>query len=418
MGTIADKLSYLNDTKTQLKEILNKLGANILDNATFRSYLTHLDNLYNGLFNLTDMSKNGIVGRTSQEDTPTPTTPQEIENLSGDITYSVSGNNLLDLSSITTGTDSGISWSNNNGTITLNGTATAENIITSHSSTTGILLKKGTYTLSTNNSERSSYSNYVRLCTLDGTTISETSITYLNGKKTFTFDEDTMVRFQIRTPKSTTYNNFVIRPQLEKGSSVSQYQPYIPKRDFTISLSGDGYDIQLNKILDYEDKIYLKDNKFYLYKTIDKIVFNGSEDWEKSSVTSIDRFQVFLENGSWGISEYISHLAMCNYFPYNFPYNVAPTENTFHLVSGGSNTINLGFEYTQYGTTTLEQWKTWVSNNNLIVYYVSKTSTTTEITSTSHPTLYNQLKEIQDYLIKYKVNNELILNYSEPNIEY
>ena len=42
---IIDKLNYLNETKTQIKNALNDLGAEITNN-TFRNYVTKINNLY------------------------------------------------------------------------------------------------------------------------------------------------------------------------------------------------------------------------------------------------------------------------------------------------------------------------------------------------------------------------------------
>ena len=43
---IIDKLDYLNETKRQIRESLNDLGAEINQNDTFRSYVTKIDELY------------------------------------------------------------------------------------------------------------------------------------------------------------------------------------------------------------------------------------------------------------------------------------------------------------------------------------------------------------------------------------
>lgn len=69
MGTIAEKLSYLADTKDLFKDRLNSLGANITNSTTFRDYLVWLDTFYGEVSDKTDLSVNGLVGRTSQETT-------------------------------------------------------------------------------------------------------------------------------------------------------------------------------------------------------------------------------------------------------------------------------------------------------------------------------------------------------------
>lgn len=49
MGTIAEKLTYLNTTKIKLRDSLNKFGSSILSTDTFRSYDTKLNEIYDKL---------------------------------------------------------------------------------------------------------------------------------------------------------------------------------------------------------------------------------------------------------------------------------------------------------------------------------------------------------------------------------
>ena len=45
MATI-DKLNYLNETKQEIKDALNDLGAEITNDTTFRSYVDKINDLY------------------------------------------------------------------------------------------------------------------------------------------------------------------------------------------------------------------------------------------------------------------------------------------------------------------------------------------------------------------------------------
>lgn len=49
MGTISEKLTYLNDTKSLLKDSINSLGGEITSQTTFRQYATELDSIYASL---------------------------------------------------------------------------------------------------------------------------------------------------------------------------------------------------------------------------------------------------------------------------------------------------------------------------------------------------------------------------------
>jgi hypothetical protein len=89
MGTTADKLTYLNNTKGLLKDRLNSLGATITSSTTFKNYLTWLDTFYNNVSNKTDLATNGIKGRLSQGSSPTPSNPQTISYLTGNVNYEI-----------------------------------------------------------------------------------------------------------------------------------------------------------------------------------------------------------------------------------------------------------------------------------------------------------------------------------------
>ena len=410
MGTIADKLSYLNETKTQFREKLNKLGADILDNATFRSYLIYLNNLYNGLFNLTDMSKNGMVGRISQEDTPTPTTPQEIEDLSGDITYSVNGKNILKFDN-----------ANNPNRSLYTYTTEREDLIVCTKNATGndfyaqfiAYLESGkTYILSVDDdTNRNIYMYSDRLW---GTAIND--LANKNAKKgtPFTFTSSYTGKAVIGFFGGGSQT--LTKPMLEIGTEATSFEPYIPKRDFTLSLNADGHDIHLDKIGIYQDKIYAKDNKFYLHKQIGKFTYNneGSVNTPATNYYNISG----LGNQGWLLS-------LNTKFYLSNKYEAVKELSTDGNFQTETANMDYAFGIHTNGTTIRFKDSRGLSGEDLKIdligteiYFALATSSTTEITSTSHPTLYNQLKEIQDYLIKYKSKYELILNYDKPNIKY
>lgn len=98
MGTVADKLTYLNGTKSSLKTAINNLGGSIDNNTTFRQYATELNTIYDNLPKVSDTGTNvslnptlkgrlGIVpkGNTYQEST----TGKNLLNVPSE--YSVTG---------------------------------------------------------------------------------------------------------------------------------------------------------------------------------------------------------------------------------------------------------------------------------------------------------------------------------------
>ena len=109
MGTTAQKLTYLNDTKGLLKDSINNLGGSITSSTTFRQYATELDSIYSKLpkisgkgtaINLTPTLKSRInselYGDTSQNGTPTPSSPVPIECVTGLQNVEICGKNFLD----------------------------------------------------------------------------------------------------------------------------------------------------------------------------------------------------------------------------------------------------------------------------------------------------------------------------------
>lgn len=97
MGTIAQKGEYLEETKGLIAESINNLGGSITSETTFREYAQELDTIYSNLPKVTGENteviltptlkgKLGIVekGNSTQEGTPTPTTPIPIKSVTGD----------------------------------------------------------------------------------------------------------------------------------------------------------------------------------------------------------------------------------------------------------------------------------------------------------------------------------------------
>ena len=54
MGTTSQKLTYLNDTKTKIRDGINAIGGDLDSDDTFRSYVDELDNIYNEMPKVSD----------------------------------------------------------------------------------------------------------------------------------------------------------------------------------------------------------------------------------------------------------------------------------------------------------------------------------------------------------------------------
>lgn len=185
-------------------------------------------------------------------------------------------------------------------------------------------------------------------------------------------------------------DNFII------SSTPSDYEPY--------------YDIELCNISDYKDRIYSQNGKFYLEKNIGKVVLDGSEsgwnEYTQSGVTNYHNSSLITFNTRNGLS---------NYFTLSTDTSYTNT-NTRLILFGTQRGFGVFARQNLFGA--LANFKTWLSTHNTEVQYVLATPTTTEITQENYPTLYSQLLAIQEFLTKYKINKEFLLEYSSPEIEY
>ena len=120
MGATAEKLTYLNTTKQNLKTVINTTGAGLTDESTFRSYANVLNDKILGAINGdvdlfeeypkvsgngADLSLNGVVedkmsitpqGVSSQDGEPTPTTPISVKSVTGENNLVLQNENLFD----------------------------------------------------------------------------------------------------------------------------------------------------------------------------------------------------------------------------------------------------------------------------------------------------------------------------------
>lgn len=180
----------------------------------------------------TDTADSSFEPYVGKQPSPNPNYPQEIENIKG-------AENLLNLPDGTY-TDNGVTAVVKGGIVTLNGTSTANSFISIPFNYT--FLANINYTLSANNTLTMSGENYIRFNY--GTTVYfPCRFSYEKSKFTNNFNENTIVNaFTIRTESGKTYNNFVIKPMLEEGSTSHNFvlpgTNYLQLEDRTENLIG------------------------------------------------------------------------------------------------------------------------------------------------------------------------------------
>lgn len=149
---------------------------------------------------------------------------------------------------------------------------------------------------------------------------------------------------------------------VNKGNTAITYEKGI-SQIITVDLKT----TELCKIGDYQDYIYGTKDNWKIKRYIGKVVSNGSEEgWLKQDAT----FRI--NKTSLGITLIENSLnLLCNQYKFQ---TTAPT------LSGQARigVTNLIFKYDD-GSISLADFKTWLSNNNLIMYYQLAESTETNI---------------------------------------
>ena len=496
---ISDKLTYLNTTKTKIREGLNSLGADLDTEDTFRSYADAIDEIYEDYPKITgegeslslDNTKQASMkidykGNTSQNGTPTPSSPIPINVVSGDNTINICGKNLFNKTTANLG--KGINTSNGNlyndsslfttdfievktGGVyyTANGYSTSANRVygaqydsnkqyvgsiapnvdiktfyISNASTKYIRLSGftsdiDTYQLEVGSSATTyepyignSYPLYLGVENLfkgyndmisgflpsSGSYPTTNSsfpdakymLIYLKAGQSITTDGSTSSNGRIRYIDKDT--NLVVggigANETSYYKSSGDYQgsfasgTITAKKDFIIGIlvlaNSPTYSdfkitygthlqkisdtpIELCKIGTYQDYIYKDNGSWYLHKEIGKVVLNGSETtrYDTTNKTIIYEESNIRNYNAGGI-------VYCNYY-LGTANGGAPNQN-LNAWNGNSHNINIK----NNDTSTLDDFKTWLSTHNTIVYYVLATPTNIPIEDT---TLIEQLEELK-----------------------
>lgn len=132
---------------------------------------------------------------------------------------------------------------------------------------------------------------------------------------------------------------------------------------------------------------------WYVKKEIGKIILNGSESWTfAGSITNNISYQLILTNDNPYTATDIFYSALCNYYSYSQEslYRITDVSKNglFTCLRSGNNFL---FRMVNKDITTVENWETWLSTHNTIVYYPLATPTYTEITDS---TLISQLNAL------------------------
>lgn len=197
------------------------------------------------------------------------------------------------------------------------------------------------------------------------------------------------------SPNKTYIGSLNFQIENDEETEYEQHQEI----DYPLSLGN----IELAKIGNYKDYIFknvtdssyydaeLDLNEWYLHKEINKVVFDGSENWEyeSSSTTPTNRTVVRLRN------EYVSNVYLSNRFVQNSTSSnrlVFGTKQQLPNIYISLDNILTEIATDDSNSTKLQKTKTYLSENNVLVYF-DIIPTNTKITDT---TLIQQLENMNN----------------------
>ena len=413
---ISDKLTYLNTTKTLIREGLNNLGASLTSNDTFRSYVNVLNDLYDYLPKVTGSGANVTLNDTKkglmkitldpsellQSSTPSPSSPQDIHTISGNNTIRVCGKNIWN-----TTLTYGRAWNNSNGTgdVWSNQYARSNDFIKVKPSTT--------YTISFVSKDNSKNGNILSYTSSQTFIESITLDTHL----TFTTSATTeYVKFNFFNGNNYTSGD-IYNIQLELGNTATTYETY-NGTDYSVNLGN----IEYSQISTYKDRTFKNivgdtdyssertDGAWYIKKNIGKVLLDGTEEITRDGTNTTGEYR-FIISGPADMKTTTS-LSVNGYLISNKFVEISNGDSRSGvdgILIRANNTTAFIIYYDATKEYTKEQFTTWLTNNNVLVYYVLATPTYTQITGT----LAEQLEAIYNAMSKdgqtniSQVNNDL-----------
>lgn len=177
----------------------------------------------------------------------------------------------------------------------------------------------------------------------------------------------------VRLKDGKTYNGLQIKPMINFGSTALPFEPYTGKT-VTISIPNGLPGIPVDSGGNYTDstgqqwicdEIDIKSGKHF--KKVKKMVFNGNEPWVQESNEIGNRYKYHFGEKVKSSDKTIGATSMNS----NFPLGVSKaTWNTKNVYTIGNNEASTTLYVSLNGTETLEEFKSYLSNNNMTVLYI------------------------------------------------
>lgn len=401
MGTTSQKLTYLNDTKTLLKYGINSIGGNISNQTTFRDYATQLENIYQNLPKVSGSGSNislsptkvgritsQIKGDTLQNGTPTPDSPVAIQSVTGQQNISVCGKNFAKMKNGTYTQANNTLVITNNNLLTINSNTAGSNTYISlgngynqqWSPTQAQYVNINDMKLTSNGGDyiATIYSNKTSNAQIQFTIITSKnrSVTVSNlqnntqGTLSISLESDEHIKdIGMWMSGNNVFDNYQVQVQIEKGSTATTYEAYNGET-YPINLGT----IELNKIGTYQDYISGTPNNWIINKNIGEYILDSNKNWYATGTGNKD-YQVTL-GGNDRIYLKQSATGYSNYFRVS---NSGSDIFMWPILQGSTDYIRIVNAIDKW--STLDAFKTFITNNTVELIFPLATPTTTPITN-------------------------------------
>lgn len=447
MGTTAEKLTYLNTTKQDLKTVINTTGAGLTDSSTFRSYANVLNDKILGAINGdvdlfeeypkvsgngTVLSLNGVVeGKMS-------ITPQGVSSQE-----STSGKQLVNFNNLTSVGDQ-VSYTWQNDTLTVSNTSGTYrfvyvDLIDLFNNNQGKILRLDYDSIDFSQSN----APIVNLEIVNNGTTSYPALIGTTGNiSIYAIPSDTSgitkarLRFMSNNSGTSQSGTIVInKPILHFGNVETSYEPYTggmpapnPSYPFSVkSVTGNNSlvitnsdntqtqtyplslgNIELNSSPDgtIRDEIIGTLDNWVKREYIGKVVLNGTESgWD---------FQ-FANGWRLSINDIVAGVSLDNIPKLFSNYYSAYSQNSLANSQNYGITIRSSQQQIiikNVDIASLSDFKTWLSTHNTTVWYQKVNYTDIQITDT---TLISQLNNIYNNAHSYNGVTNITTTYENGN---
>lgn len=326
-----------------------------------------------------------MYGKSVQDGTPTPENPVDIVSVgdSGSVSVQACGKNLLQVS-LTTITKNGVTFTvNSDRSVTVNGTA-SENalfIVNGNEIMREAMLNKIIKLTGCPAGGGASYK--LQLWNYDGN--GDMRFDNGNGVSFLFTNKSAGFNFAICIFKGYTVNNLVFKPMVQIADVPEDtYEPYHgATANITSALPLCGIPVESGG--NYTDKNgqqwavdYVDFKKGIVVRNCRRVSFNGSEDWIVNSSASHSAGTDNRQRYRLALPEELKALYDPNKYTADTPsriicnkYPTVPSSQTWFNQTGIATSLTAGYiaVYDEERSTSISEWKTWLSANPMIIVY-------------------------------------------------